>query len=305
MSVYEFTSEMQTTIFKLLKYNPRVSTRLFNKFKTIGTFLINQKPAVITSVVQPDDVITVIIEESSGNIVPENIPIDIIYEDNYMLAVNKSPGMILHPTCNHQSGTLANAAAFHYKSHNINTPIRPVIRLDKDTSGLVIFAKNALIQEEIIKQMKLGLVEKTYIAIIEGIPDPESGRIDAAISRLPGSIITRHVSEDGNYAVTNYRTLETWKCRHSSFSGSVPGSYSLVEVQPETGRTHQIRVHMQYIGHPIIGDTLYGIKNKLIDRQALHAYSYNFMHPINKQNISLTAAIPKDIQEAKEKLEVF
>jgi len=301
MSVYEFLSNSQTTIFKFLKYNSGVSTRLLNKFRATGTFTINGNPAEIISSIQPNDVITVILEESLGNIIPENITIDIIYEDDYILAVNKPPNMVVHPTTSHYSRTLANAIAFHYLSQKIETPIRPVIRLDRDTSGLVIFAKNAFIQEEIVRQMKAGIVEKTYLAVVEGVPPHETGRIDVPIARLPGSIITRQVSDVGDSAVTNYKVLEVSEREQSLCSSNVPVSYSLLEIRPETGRTHQIRVHLQHIGHPIVGDTLYGSKSELIGRQALHALSYCFVHPMQKQELTLTAQLPLDIINIIEK----
>jgi len=297
MSVYEFVSNSQTTIYKFLKYNSGISTRLLKSFKKTGTFSINGASASIISSLQPNDVITVYIEESLGDVVPENICLDIVFEDKYILAVNKSPNMITHPTSLHPFGTLANAVAFYYKSHNIHTCIRPVIRLDRDTSGIVIFAKNAFIHEEINRQMRAGIVQKTYLAVVEGIPAPTMGKISAPIARLPGSIITRRVSEDGDFAVTNYKVLEVWE----QCLSSVPTSYSLLEVKPETGRTHQIRVHMQHIGHPIVGDTLYGIKSELIGRQALHAFSYCFIHPILKHEITLIAQLPMDIRKIIDK----
>ncbi|MGE5329976.1 MAG: RluA family pseudouridine synthase [Deltaproteobacteria bacterium] len=283
MSNYEFTSDSQTTILKFLKYNLGISKRLLRKFKNEGAFFINGNPAEITFEIQAKDVITINLEESFGDTVPENISIDIVFEDESILAVNKPPNMILHPVSSHRTGTLANAIAFHFARNKVNSPIRPVIRLDKDTSGIVIFAKNAFIQESIIQQMNVGSVQKTYLAIVEGIPSPESAKIDAPISRLPGSIISRQVSQNGEHAITDYKVI-------TKFNG-----YSLLEVKPETGRTHQIRVHMKHIGHPIIGDTLYGNKSELIDRQALHAYNYRFIHPIQKNEVSLTAPLPHDI----------
>jgi len=298
MSVYEFVSDSQTTIYKFLKYNSGISTRLLKSFKKAGSFAINGASASIISLLQPNDVITVNIEESFGNIVPENICLDIVFEDNYILAVNKPPNIVTHPTSLHPFGTLANAVAFYYEAHNIRTPIRPVIRLDRDTSGIVIFAKNAFIHEEINRQMKSGTVHKTYLAVVEGTPTPIIGKISAPIARLPGSIITRQVSEDGDLAVTNYKVLEVLE---DFSSNDVPIYYSLLEIKPETGRTHQIRVHMQHIGHPIVGDTLYGNKSALIRRQALHAFSYSFIHPMLKQEITLTAQLPVDIRKIIEK----
>ncbi|MGE5473186.1 MAG: RluA family pseudouridine synthase [Ignavibacteriales bacterium] len=282
MSSYEFISDCNNTIFNFLKYNCGVSSRLLRKFKNEGKISINKAPASINSFVNPNDHIAIQIDESLGDTIPENIPIDIVFEDESILVINKPPNMILHPVCSHRAGTLANAVAFHFARNKINTPIRPVIRLDKDTSGIVIFAKNAYIQETIIKQMKSGKVEKIYMAFVEGTPEPAAGRISAPISRLPGSIITRQVSHDGEYAATNYKVI-------TEFDG-----YSLLEIRPETGRTHQIRVHMQYIGHPILGDTLYGLESKLIGRQALHAFRYKFIHPIEKNEVNLTAPLPND-----------
>jgi len=287
MTKYNFTIPQgikDITLFNYLKYYSGISTRLFNKIKQSAVFYINCTKCNITSMVLANDIIEVEFEESSGNVFPEDIKLDIIFEDQHIIAINKPANMVTHPTCYHSFGTLANGVAFYFKSLELSIPVRPVIRLDKDTSGLIIFAKNAMIQQNIIDQMVHGNVKKTYIALVEGQPNPEEGTIDAPIARLPGSIITRHVSSNGASAMTHYKIAKKLI------------GYSMLELQPKTGRTHQIRVHMQHIGNPILGDTLYGRSSRLIERQALHAYRYDFQLAINNTKISIKCPLPRDIK---------
>ena len=287
MTKYNFTvpyAAKDITLFSYLKRYSGISTRLFNKLKQSAVFFINNTKCDITSLVSENDEILIEFKESVSDILPVDIKVDIIFEDQYILAINKPPKMVTHPTCYHPFGTLANGVAFHIKSRGLSIPVRPVIRLDKDTSGLVIFAKNAMIQQNLIDQMAHGNVKKTYIALVEGQPNPIEGIIDQPIARLPGSIITRHVSSNGASAITRYKTKK-------EFTG-----YSMLEIQPKTGRTHQIRVHMQYIGNSILGDTLYGKSSTLIERQALHAYRYDFIHPVYNTQMSLKCLIPRDME---------
>jgi 23S rRNA pseudouridine1911/1915/1917 synthase len=286
VSTYHFAVKNITCerLFDYLKNKCRVSSRLFNKFKTQGSIYINDTPVeILSSLVYDKDEIRIELPEISENIIPEPMDLDIIYEDEYLLAVNKPANMIVHPTTYHFHGTLANGVAYYYASKKFALPIRPIIRLDKDTSGIVIFAKNALIQQNMIEQMAQDKIIKKYIAVVEGLPIPEESDICAPIARLPGSIITRYVENNGAFAKTHYKTIKHFK------------NYSQLEVSPKTGRTHQIRVHMQFIGHPILGDTLYGSKSELIGRQALHAYQYEFIHPILNHPVVLTAKLPEDI----------
>lgn len=163
--------------------------------------------------------------------------------------------------------------------------IRPINRLDRDTTGIVIFAKNEYIQECFVKQMKLGKFYKEYVAILEGVLDKSKGTIDAPIGRKDGSIIERCIDKNGAKSVTHYEVI------------SSKDNLSLVKFVLETGRTHQIRVHSKYIGHSILGDTLYGNETNLISRQALHAHKTAFIHPITKKQIELTSPMPKDMME--------
>lgn len=180
--------------------------------------------------------------------------------------------------------------------------IRPVNRIDKDTSGLVIFAKNEYIQENLIRQMQSGSFYKEYIAIVEGFLEEKKGTIHAPISRKEGSIIERCVNDNGSPSVTHYEVLKekflllnSNNMINSKKDNVLP--ISVVNCKLETGRTHQIRVHMAYIGHPLLGDDLYGGNTSFIHRQALHSYKISFIHPVTKQNVLLESPIAKDLQE--------
>lgn len=163
--------------------------------------------------------------------------------------------------------------------------IRPINRLDRDTTGIVIFAKNEYIQECLVKQMKQGNFYKEYLAILEGTLEKNKGMIDAPIARKDGSIIERCIDKNGAKAITHYEVID------------IKDNLSLVKFVLETGRTHQIRIHSKYIGHPILGDTLYGNETNLISRQALHAHKTSFIHPITKKQIELISPLPKDMLE--------
>ena len=184
----------------------------------------------------------------------------------------------------HFEDSLSNGIRFYFDEIGLKRKIRPVNRLDKDTSGIVIFAKNEYVQECLVKQMKKNTFVKEYIAVCSGSFDCKAGTIDAPIARKEDSIIERCVSEAGDKAVTHYEVLKN------------VNNYSVVKCILETGRTHQIRVHLAHIGHPLLGDTLYGTSSPLISRQALHAYKVKFIHPISLKSIELTAKIPNDIE---------
>ena len=167
--------------------------------------------------------------------------------------------------------------------------IRPVNRLDKDTSGIVIYAKNEYIQECLVKQMKSNSFKKEYVAILEGHLENVKGTINKPISRKEGSIIEREINKDGENAITHFELIKNFEIDNKKLS--------YVKFILETGRTHQIRVHSKAIGHPILGDSLYGSSSNLISRQALHAYKITFVHPITKSNLEITSNIPEDIKK--------
>lgn len=229
-------------------------------------------------------------DETSG-FEPQNIPLDIVYEDDDLMIINKQPGLIVHPTKGHPTGTVANALMYYMEQTGKPFKIRFVNRLDMDTSGLLVVAKNSYTQNDYTKQMKENTVEKRYMAVVKGIVESDEGTIDLPIGRPDPDHVRRGVMEDGAPSVTHYKVLDRYN------------GYSLVELLLETGRTHQIRVHMSHIGHPVLGDWLYeGLDPLLIDRQALHAAKLTFSHPMTKEKVTFEAPIPDDMKKAIEKL---
>ena len=219
-----------------------------------------------------------------SEIQPEPNELDILYEDDAFLVVNKPAATVMHPTCRHQSGTLTNYLLWHWQQKGIYTDIHLVGRLDKDTTGIVIAARNGYVQEMLRRQGENGQLRKYYLAAVSPPPSPLSGKIDAPVLRDRESIIKRKVSEEGARAVTHYRTLS---CRED---------YAVVEFLLETGRTHQIRVHCSHAGFPIIGDTLYGTETvpPRAPHQLLHAYKTELIHPVTGEALAFTAPLPQE-----------
>lgn len=271
---------------QLLKEEFNISDRLLLKLKTNKKVCLNKEHTYISHKIDLNDVVDIDMDfdEDNSNIVPTKMDLDIIYEDEYMLILNKPPKIAVHPSMDNYSDSLSNGVRYYFDSISLKKKIRPVNRLDKNTSGIVIFAKNEYIQECLVKQMKSGLFKKYYIAIVEGILTNKNSSINLPIARENDSIIKRCVNPIGDVAITDYFVIREL---HSA---------SIIYIQLHTGRTHQIRVHMSHIGHPIIGDTLYGNKNSLIDRQALHACKICFIHPITKQELNLETKLPYDFE---------
>jgi 23S rRNA pseudouridine1911/1915/1917 synthase len=216
---------------------------------------------------------------------PENIPLEIIYEDNDVFIINKPQGMVVHPAPGHYSGTMVNALmAISDRLSTINGVIRPGIvhRIDKDTSGLLMVAKNDHAHEWLAKQLKEKTTIREYYAIVNGVVSKDLGSIDAPIGRHPQDRKKMAIVRDGRHAVTHYEVIERFKY------------HTLVKLTLETGRTHQIRVHMASLGYPIVGDHIYGIKNEKVkhDGQALHAKKIGFIHPTTHENVSFDSELP-------------
>ncbi len=271
---------------ELLKTYFQISDRLLIKLKNNRKIFVNGNFAFVNMGLNVGDNISIFIDfiENNSNIVPNAIPLDIVYEDDTLLIINKPTGIPVHPSMEHYTDSLSNGVRFYFDKIRLHKKIRPVNRLDKDTSGLIVFAKNEYIQECLVRQMKTKQFVKEYIAICDGIFDNKFGTINAPIARKENSIIERCVSEAGDTAITHYEIIKTY------------ANYSVVKCTLETGRTHQIRVHMAYIGHPLLGDTLYSSPSTIINRQALHAYKIKFIHPITKQKLEFTAKIPADFE---------
>ena len=275
-----------SNIKEVLKAEFSMSDRLLLRLKKSDKIYLNGNVTSVNHTVSENDLIECYLDyaEDSSNIIPTKMPINIIYEDEAFLIVNKPAGIPVHPSMDHYTDSLSNGIAFYFSKIGLKKKIRPVNRIDKDTSGIVIFAKNEYIQECLIQQMKSKQFVKKYIAVINGNLDNLKGTISAPIARKEGSIIERCVNENGNIAITHYKVLKR------------TATYDIVECILETGRTHQIRVHFAHIGHSLLGDTLYGTHSDLIKRQALHSYEVNFIHPITKQNVKYIADIPEDLK---------
>ena len=231
-------------------------------------------------------VVTVPEVESGENIIRTEMDLDILYEDEDILVINKPAGMPVHPSMGNYENTLANGIAWYFSQKGEDFLYRCINRLDRDTTGALILAKNPLSAAVLSVQMKRRQIRRTYLALVDGVL-PESGVVDAPIARMEGSVITREVNfETGESAVTHYERL------------AVGRYYSLAELHLETGRTHQIRVHMKYIGHPLPGDYLYHPDYRRIQRQPLHSFQLEFTHPITKEPMLFTAPVPEDFRIA-------
>ena len=222
--------------------------------------------------------------ERRSGILPAPGPLDIVYEDGDLLVLNKAPGVLIHPGPGHYSDTLCNYIAWYYKKAGIAADVHPVQRLDKGTSGLLVVAKHPHAQEQLKGQLHTPAFRRIYLAVCEGIPRPPEGCIDAPIGRVPGSLMARQVDPAGQPASTRYRVLRTGQGR------------ALVELELDTGRTHQIRVHMAHIGHPLTGDFLYGTEDhSLISRPALHSARLSLRHPVTGEPMAWEQPLPEDM----------
>lgn len=241
-------------------------------------------------VMQEGDIVEVMIPEPEIlNVMPENIPLDIVYEDRDIIIINKPRGMVVHPAPGTQSGTLVNALLYYCKDlSDINGIIRPGIvhRIDKDTTGLIAVAKNNTAHIKLAEQLSDHTMARIYYAVLEGVPKTDCGTIDMKIGRHPVDRKKMAVNvQNGREAVTHFRVLE------------VKNNFALCEMKLETGRTHQIRVHMQAIGHPIAGDPLYGIKNtRGLAGQMLHAGKLKLIHPTTGNTVEFSAPVPDDFR---------
>ena len=280
------------TVRNVLKSHFKVSTRLLLKLKKLGLVCLNNSPCRLDDKVTIGDCVSFSLgyEEDNSNIVATKMDLNIIYEDDCFIVLDKPPFMAIHPTSYHFDDTLSNGLKYYYDTIGLKKKIRPINRLDRNTSGLVVFAKNEYIQEMLIHQMACGLFVKKYLGIVDGKLSTKSGSIDAPISRKEGSIIERRIDSTGFRAITHYSVIAEFV------------NYSEVEFILETGRTHQIRVHCKHIGHPLLGDTLYGTASELIDRQALHSHYISFVHPITLEQMELTCELPLDMKALVEQI---
>ncbi|WP_346934895.1 RluA family pseudouridine synthase [Clostridium sp.] len=255
---------------------------------------VNGKEVKLNYKLQEEDIIEVTVNaEESQNIEGEDLNIQVIYEDDDLLIVDKPPFMVVHPTKSHPMGTLANGVIHHFRSNNDNSIVRLVSRLDRDTSGLIMIAKNQFSHMNLAKSMDKNLIKKSYLAIIHGNLENKEGTIDLPIGRPTDETIKRAVLEEGQRSITHYKVVESYKVG------------ALVELLLETGRTHQIRVHLSYVGCPIYGEQLYSDFNdeELISRQALHAYALSLPHPRTGEILNFKSHLPEDMTKLIHKLQ--
>ncbi|MBR3640018.1 MAG: RluA family pseudouridine synthase [Clostridia bacterium] len=264
------------------------SSAMIKKLKfSEGGILVNGSFVTVRYEMKEGDLLTLGVEDKESDVspytVPVEIPIEVIYEDEYVTAVNKPAGMPAHPSHGHRDDTVSNALAFRYREKNY--VFRPVNRLDRDTSGCMLTSNTRDASYKMYRAMTEGKIKKTYLAVADGTMAEGDGVWDQPIGRSPTSIITRRVDEDGKPSVTRYRVIAS------------QNEKSLLLVTPETGRTHQIRVHAAHAGRPLTGDGLYGTASPLIGRQALHCAATVFPHPATGNTVTVTAPLPDDMAE--------
>ena len=277
---------------------PDLSRSYIQKLVKDGAVFVNNRQIKANYKVQPQDqVILTIPDMQVPDIRPENIPLDILYEDQWLLVVNKPKDMVVHPSAGHMEGTLVNAVMAHCGEHlsGINGVLRPGIvhRIDKDTTGALLICKDDTVHRDLAEQLKVHSIKRRYRAIVQGNLKEDQGTVDAPVGRHPTDRKKMAVNyKNGKEAVTHYQVLERF------------GNATYIECRLETGRTHQIRVHMASLGHPLLGDTIYGSsKNPYhLQGQALHAMILGFVHPITREYLEFQAPLPEYFIKLLDKL---
>ncbi|GAA0718725.1 RluA family pseudouridine synthase [Clostridium malenominatum] len=291
---FSFEKDESILLNKYLKDVLKLSSRLIRGAIREDRIMVNGKVARLRYELKKGDLIQVFIQkEEEQNIEPEKMDLDIIYEDVDIIVINKSPGMVVHPTKRFQSGTLANGLLYYFKSKGENCIVRLVSRLDMDTSGLILIAKNQYSHMALAREMSGESFKKGYMAVAHNKLSPNEGTMDYPIYRVGEGTIKRVIDPRGQESITHYKVIEEYE------------KGSLIQLRLETGRTHQIRVHLSHIGNPLYGDILYGEAyddSSLISRQALHANTLSFPHPRTGKIINLECGLPKDIKNLIEKL---
>jgi 23S rRNA pseudouridine1911/1915/1917 synthase len=286
---WKITSKWHGKLLKdFLLQEVKVSRRALTDLKFHGGKIsINGDDKTVRYQLQEADEVEITFPEEirSTKLQPEPIPLQIVYEDSHLLIINKVAGMSTIPSREHPNHSVANALLHHYNKQDLSYAVHVVTRLDRDTSGLLLIAKHRFCHHLLSLEQREGTINRTYEAIVHGTLIQEKGKIDLPIGRKPDSIIERTVIENGKRAITNFTCLN--RNNHSTY----------VQLTLETGRTHQIRVHMSAIGHPLFGDDLYGGKREQIHRQALHCSNLTFIHPFTKEKMNFSCQLPNDMKK--------
>ncbi|MBC2089844.1 RluA family pseudouridine synthase [Listeria welshimeri] len=263
------------------------------KFSADGKIEVNRTEQNVLYQVQTGDNVrlTFPTEQQNERLLAEYTKLEVIFEDDFLLIINKPAGMASIPSQYHPSGSVANFVKGHYETQGLTSAIHIVTRLDRDTSGLMLIAKNRFAHARLSTFLQQGLLKRRYQALTSGILQEEAGAIEAPIGRKEVSIMERFVTPEGKYAKTNYEVLKRYR------------GFDHVAIQLETGRTHQIRVHFSYIGHPLIGDDMYGGDTSMLQRQALHSCHLHLVHPVTEEYMAFDLALPDDLEEIIQKSE--
>lgn len=287
------TSEQHGTVLRqFLRAELKLSSKMIKHLKFCeGGIRVNGESVTVRRVLMTDDLLELALEDTaSAPIAPVELPIEILYEDNELVVPSKPADMPTHPSHDHYHDTVANALAYRYEQSGIPFVFRPINRLDRNTSGLLLVARNRPAAGRLTAAMQRGEIRKSYLALLDGEMTDAGGVIDAPLHRTAESIILREVCDpdtpDADAARTEYTVLATGN------------GHTLVRAHPITGRTHQLRVHFAHIGHPITGDDLYGTPSPYIARHALHAHTLTFPHPTDGHSVTATAPLPSDLFHA-------
>jgi 23S rRNA pseudouridine1911/1915/1917 synthase len=292
---YRVTSDNDNQkVSQILKNHLKFSRGEIRRIKRTAGLMVNDQTVRLNWLVKEGDLIRVNFQDEDQPVIPQDIPLDILFEDEHILVVNKPSNMLVHPLSYHVLNTLANGVVCHWRQQGHNSKFRSVSRLDKDTSGVILIAKSSYICHQLSGQMKNGICRREYLAVVHNRITMDSGTIDLPIGRLYDDSLIFGVTAQGKEAITHFTVIQR-------FAGG-----SLVKLRLETGRTHQIRVHMRHFGHPLMGDELYGGSLDLIQRQALHSWRLEFNHPVTREHMQLEAPLPADmtslIQRLKKRL---
>ena len=282
---YRVTSDNDNRkVSHILKNHLKFSCGEIRRIKRSAGLMVNDQTVRLDWLVKEGDLIRVNFQDDNDQpVIPQDIPLNILFEDEHILVVNKPFNMLVHPLSYHVLNTLANGVIYHWQMQGHNSKFRSVSRLDKDTSGVILIAKSSYICHQLAEQMKNGICRREYLTVVHNRITMNSGIINFPIGRPYDDSLIFGVTSQGKEAITHFTVIQRF------------ANGSLVKLRLETGRTHQIRVHMRHLGHPLMGDDLYGGSLDLIQRQALHSWRLEFNHPITKENMHLEAPLPADM----------